>query len=546
MVPQVQAPVAVCFAPGADPLYAMRMTAVANQLNALRFGADYYVFTEASWSGQGVPRTLTWSLAPDGLAIPGSLGEPTSGSTLFAAMDGAFSSQGGRAAWVARVQQVFDRWHALAGVSYSRIRYNNNDWDDGAVWNSFGEPALRGDIRIGMHSIDGLGGILAYNQYPPSGDMVLDADDVSLLAQPASQHLFLRNCLAHEHGHGLGLMHVCPANQTKLMEPFISTAYDGPRQDDIRGAQFLFGDSAEPNDGFASAYPLGTFTGVLSFGAAPTPPTGQSDPNAAIASIDGLGKSDWYSFVVTGPTNLAVTVTPLGSSYIVAPQNTSGTCPSGAAFDSRIVADLGVEVYSSGGGTVIGSSNTAPAGQPEVLTNIAVPLPGVYYVRVFSATQVSGQSQCYTLAISNPCPSITQQPQGGAVCDGQGVTLMVAAIGVPAPSYQWRKDTLPITGANSGSLSFTPIDPADAGSYDCLVYNSCGLVISDAAVVTVQSANCDGSTAPPRLNANDFQCFLNRFAAGESSANCDGSTSPPTLNANDFQCFLNLFAGGCG
>ncbi len=57
--------------------------------------------------------------------------------------------------------------------------------------------------------------------------------------------------------------------------------------------------------------------------------------------------------------------------------------------------------------------------------------------------------------------------------------------------------------------------------------------------------NCDGSTAAPILNANDFQCFLNRFASSDSSANCDGSTVPPVLNANDFQCFLNTFAAGC-
>lgn len=58
-------------------------------------------------------------------------------------------------------------------------------------------------------------------------------------------------------------------------------------------------------------------------------------------------------------------------------------------------------------------------------------------------------------------------------------------------------------------------------------------------------ANCDGSVAAPVLNANDFQCFLNLFAAGDSYANCDDSLSPPILNAGDFQCFLNKFAAGC-
>jgi hypothetical protein len=58
-------------------------------------------------------------------------------------------------------------------------------------------------------------------------------------------------------------------------------------------------------------------------------------------------------------------------------------------------------------------------------------------------------------------------------------------------------------------------------------------------------ANCDGSTGSPLLTANDFQCFLNKYAAGDTYANCDGSTGTPLLTANDFQCFLNKFAAGC-
>jgi subtilisin family serine protease len=58
-------------------------------------------------------------------------------------------------------------------------------------------------------------------------------------------------------------------------------------------------------------------------------------------------------------------------------------------------------------------------------------------------------------------------------------------------------------------------------------------------------ANCDNSTVDPILNVLDFNCFLNRFAVGDSYANCDNSSVPPTLNVLDFNCFLNLFAGGC-
>jgi hypothetical protein len=67
-------------------------------------------------------------------------------------------------------------------------------------------------------------------------------------------------------------------------------------------------------------------------------------------------------------------------------------------------------------------------------------------------------------------------------------------------------------------------------------------------------ANCDQSTVPPYLNIDDFTCFINQFAGGQSlpfqqqlghRANCDQSTIAPVLNVDDFTCFINTYAGGC-
>jgi hypothetical protein len=58
-------------------------------------------------------------------------------------------------------------------------------------------------------------------------------------------------------------------------------------------------------------------------------------------------------------------------------------------------------------------------------------------------------------------------------------------------------------------------------------------------------ANCDGSTSAPVLNVADFQCFLQRYSAGDEWANCDASTATPTLNVADFSCFLQKYAAGC-
>ncbi len=100
----------------------------------------------------------------------------------------------------------------------------------------------------------------------------------------------------------------------------------------------------------------------------------------------------------------------------------------------------------------------------------------------------------------------------------------------------------PLRENNIACLASRPI----TGGYELWV----GLQSQGIAVLTVQTAppcyaNCDASTLAPVLTANDFQCFLNRFAAADAYANCDGSTIAPTLTANDFQCFLNRFASGC-
>jgi hypothetical protein len=71
------------------------------------------------------------------------------------------------------------------------------------------------------------------------------------------------------------------------------------------------------------------------------------------------------------------------------------------------------------------------------------------------------------------------------------------------------------------------------------------MLLLDSYVVSPCYANCDHSTSAPVLNVNDYTCFLNRFAAGDSRANCDGSTIAPVLNVNDFTCFANRYAVGC-
>jgi hypothetical protein len=150
---------------------------------------------------------------------------------------------------------------------------------------------------------------------------------------------------------------------------------------------------------------------------------------------------------------------------------------------------------------------------------------------------------------------ITQQPMPlqQELVIGQSASITVAATG--ATSYQWLHNGVPIVdggpvlGAHTPTLSISPVVASDTGGYSVLVSGGCGSAHPSTSLHVFDPnacyANCDRSTILPYLNINDFQCFLNKFAAGDSYANCDSSTAAPILNANDFQCFLSNYGAGC-
>lgn len=150
---------------------------------------------------------------------------------------------------------------------------------------------------------------------------------------------------------------------------------------------------------------------------------------------------------------------------------------------------------------------------------------------------------------------IVQQPTNVDVAPGLRAQFPVVAVSTGALTYQWYNGGIPlsnaahISGANTATLEINPVSSADQGLYHVVIGNGCSAVQSrDARLYVLGSpcyANCDESSITPILNANDFQCFLNHYAARESYANCDGSLSNPMFTASDFQCFLNAFAQGC-
>jgi hypothetical protein len=88
------------------------------------------------------------------------------------------------------------------------------------------------------------------------------------------------------------------------------------------------------------------------------------------------------------------------------------------------------------------------------------------------------------LSVNTPV-AITAQPQSLAVVVQTPLSLSVTATGTAPLTYQWRKGGTPIAGATGATLTVSPAQLADAGSYDVQVTNPVGMVQSNAAQVTV-------------------------------------------------------------
>jgi len=456
-------PPEICFAPGTPDSYVAEIAQQAQAAAArssLAPATDQRYFTTNRWSTtatdgggiqRGEPITLTWSVVADGTPIPASgfiPGESSAASSLRSFLNGIYGSE---ANWLPLFEQVFQRWSELTGISYVHVTY-----DDGVAFaGSGGVLGVRADIRIGGHPIDGNSNILAYNWYPNGGDMVFDVPD-NFYTVTTNNSLRLRNVIAHEHGHGIGLLHVCPINQTKLMEPYLTTNFDGPQHDDILAGNRYYGDVNEEDDSAGAALALG-------------PQLVHQQTNL---SLDGSGDLDFTAVEVAVAGVIDLIVNPVGLTYLNGPQNTNGTCSAGTSFDSLSERDLVLSLLDTDGVTPLVTEDMNAAGAGEAITNLAVTTPGTYYLKVagnaVDKAQLYGIDYGFTAATagcSGDQPAVGSVPSGQHwVCVGNIDISMQNGAQVPANSSlqligpEIRLGS-PITIATSGSLILQAVQP---------------------------------------------------------------------------------------
>lgn len=142
--------------------------------------------------------------------------------------------------------------------------------------------------------------------------------------------------------------------------------------------------------------------------------------------------------------------------------------------------------------TLTGRAIPSATNPSLTLTNVSAADIGTYNVVVAnSVDSVTSDSADLTVTNLPGAPAITTQPAPRSVASGANVTFSVVATGSPAPTYQWRKDGVPIAGATGSSLTLTNVQAADAHDYDVVMTNSVATATSYAATLTV-----DGQLAP--------------------------------------------------
>jgi len=378
----------LCFAPDTDREYAYAV----NQLIEFPFQVRFQqtsrwnrTAVDGSGLSQGDPTTLTYSFVPDGTFIPNTgVGLGSGNSQLFSWLNGRYGSP---ANWQPLFAQVFDRWAELTGLSYI---YEPND--DGANTNGpVGIVGVRGDVRIAAFNFsnDGNGGVLAYNQFPNDGDMIFDAFD-TFYNTIGNNSIRLRNVAAHEHGHGLGMLHVCPSNQTKLMEPFVSTQYDGPQLDDILNGQRHYGDPTEPNNTPAEAVDLGSFSSTGFNG-------------ISNMSLDDNSDYDMYKFSLTERAEVRFIIGAQAGQYQTGPQTQS--CNSGSVVNYNEIQGLKIDLYEPDNLIIpVASISGAPG---EIVTLVyAAETTGDYYVIVSADTNVNNVQRYQTTMFTSELPPV--------------------------------------------------------------------------------------------------------------------------------------------
>jgi hypothetical protein len=220
--------------------------------------------------------------------------------------------------------------------------------------------------------------------------------------------------------------------------------------------------------------------------------------------------------MVSAPATLTVNLAPTITSQ---PASVTVNPGQAASFSVSATATPAPTYQWRKDGAVIAGATSATF----TLASAQVADAGSYSV-VVSSTTGTVTSSAATLTF-NVAPSISTQPASVTAIAGQAVSFTVAAVGSAPLSYQWRRNGALLAITSIPTLSFSEVQPANAGIYNCVIVNAVGSVASEPAVLGVASASKVigsgtevGSNITVSTNSNTYDQVLLQGAAATITA----------------------------
>ncbi|MEY2409869.1 MAG: hypothetical protein QOF48_2539 [Verrucomicrobiota bacterium] len=234
------------------------------------------------------------------------------------------------------------------------------------------------------------------------------------------------------------------------------------------------------------------------------------------------------------------------SAWVVWTAPASGTCvidTFGSGFDTVLA------VYTNNPPGIAAVTNLVAvtfnddADSRTVLSRVAfVASQGVsYQIAVDAYAAGQGGPILLHLALPDPAPRVTQNPQSQIVDQGANVSFTVAVSGAAPFGYQWRFNGSDIPGAIQSSLSRPGVQPVSAGTYSVVISNASGSITSAPASLIVRAAPAItmmprplvlnvGETANFDVTANGFAPLTYQWRFNNSPI--AGATNPAFVRSN--------------
>jgi hypothetical protein len=237
----------------------------------------------------------------------------------------------------------------------------------------------------------------------------------------------------------------------------------------------------------------GTATATLAINSAQ--PADNGNYTVVISNIYGAATSAPPAVLTISAGNIAPSIT--------GPTNTTVIESNNVVFTASVAGNPAPTVrWQRDGQDIQGATTTT-----LVVTNVQYPEDNNAVFSIIADNIAGSATNSATLTVIVP-PTISQQPQNLAVTNTQTASFSVVASGVPAPTYQWYKNSLgnPITDATNTSFTIASTSPTDTATYFVVVVNAAGSIQSSNATLTVNSLGLVTTALSP-TNGTTGVCY---------------------------------------